>query len=822
MKKIVIIIDVVIVLVIGAVIAIPVFFKPALLNATRNTLNKELNAQVDFNDFSISLFRHFPNVDIKLIKLSVIGEGEFAKDTLLNVSSVQATMSLSSIFKKSGRGINELIIINPQMNFIVAESGADNWSIVKEPGTAVSDTTPESNGGFEFQLEKIKIENATIVYEDKTAPMKLVFAGVNFDVSGNMYGSSADLKLEGKVNDFLLNYSGSDYISHVSLETNTALDVDYENMIFTISENEFLINRLPLVFSGNIKMPADTIFFDLNYKTSDSGFGNFLALVPPEYESYLEDITTDGTASVNGMLNGFYFGEDYPGFDLNAIVQNGSFQMSDLPEKINNIRAQIEVTKPQGDLDLTTVSINEAHAEIRNNPVDLTLNLKNLFSDIYFDGMFAGKVDFKDLKNTLPMDSVNLSGTVDANLTLQGNYSSIENEAYDKIKSDGVVLLDGFIYESSNLTQPVYVPVGRLEFTPRFITLKECNLKVGQSDFNLTGKVGEYLNYFLKDGTLTGEMQLNSNFVDLNEILMLQNEQPVTEENSDAEILAFNVPENLDLIFRSAIQQAVINEIPLSNINGVITVKNGIVNMQGLNMNTLGGTVNLNGSYQNTQQNRPLFDFGFDIARIDISTTYQTLTSFQKIVPLAASSVGQLSSKFTMTGQLTPDHKIIGRSLNGSGSFGSSNLKISDSPLFNQLQGILKPDKLRNVTIDDFNAAFEIENGNMDLKPFKTKIADQEATIFGSLSAENLLNMKLEFNVKRDAFGPDIQNILSILPGNEKITVLPAGVIIEGPVNNPEVKMDLSETQKAITDATKGELKNSLDKLKDGLNTLFK
>jgi len=191
------------------------------------------------------------------------------------------------------------------------------------------------------------------------------------------------------------------------------------------------------------------------------------------------------------------------------------------------------------------------------------------------------------------------------------------------------------------------------------------------------------------------------------------------------------------------------------------------------------------------------------------------------MLPVAGNSQGKLNSTFNMKGQLSPGYKLIASSIDGSGLFSISNLHIADSQIFNQLNGILKAEKLKNVSIEDFKANFEMENGNIDLKPFTTKVAGQETTVLGTLSAENLLNMRLDFKVNRDAFGSDIQNILSVLPGNEKIKILPAGVLISGPVGNPEVKMDLSETRKTITNATKDDLKKSLNKLGEGLLKLF-
>jgi hypothetical protein len=81
--------------------------------------------------------------------------------------------------------------------------------------------------------------------------------------------------------------------------------------------------------------------------------------------------------------------------------------------------------------------------------------------------------------------------------------------------------------------------------------------------------------------------------------------------------------------------------------------------------------------------------------------------------------------------------------------------------------------------------------------------------------------MRLDFKVNRDAFGSDIQNVLSIIPGNKNITVVPAGVILSGPVNKPDVKVDLSEARKTITNAAKDGLKDSMNQMGKELKKLF-
>ena len=828
MKRILVILLIVIVVLLGAVLAIPVFFKENILNTAKTTLNKQMDVEVEFADLKLSLFKNFPKVTVELQEVMIKGKEEFAQDTLLNVPRFAATMNLSSLFS-SNRSIEEIVLDNPSLNLVVAESGNVNWDVAPSSDSEEKESASTDNKEeFQLALKNIEVNNAHFVYNDKLAKMRADLEDINMNISGEMFGNTTQLNIGGVVRNLTYSMEGTAYVSNTSLELNTLLDVDFESMLFSIAESELLVNRLPLELSGDVSIPNDTTFMNLQLKTKASDFENFLALVPKDYEEYLKDITTTGSATISGGVSGYLIDEDYPKIDFQVKVDKGNLKYAEMPEEIKNISAEMLIEKPQGDLDLMKININKAHAEIRNNPVDLTLKISNPVSDPLFDGAFVGKVNLDHLKDALPMDSVNISGIIDANLFAKGRYSDVEAEAYDKIKSDGEVLLNNFVYDSPDLTQQVIIPSGRLDFSPQNINLGNFTLKVGESDFRLSGKVSNYLNYVMKDGVLKGNMQLNSNFVNLNELLRLQVTEEETEQDQepqngeDMETLAFDVPENVDIIFRSAIKRAVFNRIPITDIKGEVRAVDKKLVLDGLDMNMLDGKMTMNGSYENTAQNQPLFDFGFDISRFDIPTMYHTVAGFRKLIPGAGNSTGKLSTRLGMKGRLSPQLKLIAATTNGKGSFSTNNVEIKDSPLFNQLSGILKKEKLGNVRIGDFTANLTVEDGSLLLRPFTTKIIGQETKIQGSLNAESLLDMRLDFNVQREMFGPDIQKILAILPGNEKITMLPAGVVLKGPVGDVKVSLDLSATQKAVTDATKDDLKNSLNKLGDGLKKLFK
>lgn len=838
MKKILIVIVVVVALLIAAMAAVPLFFKQALLEKTKITINKHINAEVEFSDLKLSLFRSFPNVSLELVDIQVVGKGEFANDTLFIAPSIRTKTALRQLFGKGNVGIEEILLKRPVLKLVVGASGNVNWDLLadsesKEEAAAVSDSDEE---GIVFQLDKIGISNADFIYEDREADILFRLNDINIGVSGEMYGTEAQLLAEGTAAQLFLSYAGVNYITNTSVETRTKLNVDYDVMDIEIQENELLVNRLPLEVLGMIQMPDDTMYFDLHIKTKESGFDNFLALIPPDYEDYLNEITANGTATISGTVKGKYFDEDYPAFDLKIDVSNGNLRYADLPEEIKNISADLSITKPQGVLDFTEVNIRKAHAEVKNSPVDFRLALKNLMTDLHFDGALTGNVNFNELKDALPLDSVNVSGIIDADLMVKGNYSAIEKEQYDKIQTEGTVNLTNFLYESSGLTQQVKIPEGRLTFSPQAVNLSGLSINIGQSDFRLSGNVTNYLNYLFKEGTLAGILQLNSTQVNMNELLRLQvakeDQQPQKTDGTkksgeeQEEILVFDVPANVDFTFQSDIQRVIFERMPITEVKGLITARKGKLVLDGLNMRMLDGGLKLSGSYENTAENKPLFDFSFDLSDIDIPKAYQTLLSVQRMIPIAGNSQGKFNISLNVNGQLTPGFGLLASSVDGSGLFNTVNLQVIESPLFKQLKGLLKSEKLNNVKIDDFRAFVEVEKGAIKLKPFSTKVAGQETTISGNLNLENLIDMRLDFNVQRDAFGDDIQKILGVLPGQERIQLIPASVLLKGPVGKPEVKIDLEEARKMITNEVKKSaqenLQENINKISEGLKKLIK
>lgn len=839
MKRKIIIIPAIIVLVIGLLAALPFLYKDKLLAKVKTTINSQINAKVDFSDFKLSVFTSFPKVEMKLQNLNIIGINEFSEDTILSATSISTDISLKELISNKGLELKTLIVENPRINLSVSKSGASNWDIVKAPEsskTEIENRSGSADDAFRLKLSDVRVINLNLVYDNRQTPMKVWLKNTNMSSSGDVSGTVTNFDLKAESDEFIFEYDSVKYISKTKLKAETLLKADYEKMNFSFDKSKLWVNSLPLEINGTFAMPSDSMFFDLAFRSEKSDFATILALIPADYQKYIEKADIKGSAEFKGSVKGLFYKEIYPAIDVLLSVANASFKYPDLPESVQDIQVLAQITKPVGDLNLLKVNVEKAHASIRNNPLDLRLALSDLMTDPTIDASFSGIIDFASLKNAIPVDSLDITGVMKAQLQLAGRMSSIEKKEYEKFQSNGEASLRNFRIESNRLNRAVEISQGQLKANTKQIAVEQFDGKVGQSDFSLRGNVSNYLAYVFKNEVLKGEFSLKSTFMNFSELSNIQKqakkEAASAIENKSVQVasadsvVAFQVPEKLDLSFQSTIQRAVYDKIPITNINGLVKVSGPRLDLSSLTMDILQGKLTINGSYTSNKTNNPLFDFKMNMENLDLPSVFQSFSTFRRYMPIAGKSQGKISTQFGLSGVMNEKMNLVPSSLNGMGVLSTQNLMIVDSPIFDQIRGIIKKEKLKNVKIDDFTAKFQFENGRLMLNPFKTIIADQQATIYGNLSATREINLNMDFLVNRNDLGTDINKGIDILPGSQNIKMVEASVILSGPITKPVVSLDLSKARKQIEQEVKKasteEIKESVKKLGNELKKLFK
>lgn len=815
-------------LLLALLVILPYFFKDTILEKVKEEINNTVDAQVEIGDISLSMFKNFPNLYVELENVSVVGKNEFSGDTLAAVGSLYTAVDLGSALSGSQIKVGAIVLANSQVNAKVLESGKANWDIMKSDSQeeVVVEETGEASD-FKVIFEEVRIENFALTYDDSSLNTKMSVADLDLNLKGDFSAKSTNLDVATNLSGINFEYENVKYLKEATMNLQAILAADLEQMIFTFKENKLALNDLHFGLDGNFQMLENSYLMDLKMNAEKTDFKTLLSMVPDVFKSNLEGLTTTGKLELNAFAKGEYKEENLPSFGAKLLVEDASMKYADLPESVNNIQINAEVSHPGGEMDLLQADVNKFHFEVANNPFNAELHVKNPTTDPLLEGMFKGVIDFAKIRHAIPMDSIKIAGMVTSDVVFKGRYSSIEKEQYEKFMAKGDVKLKNFEFKTPDFPQGIRIISSVLDFTPKYISLNSFNSKIGKSDIQLKGRISNYIAYAMKGQTLAGNFTLTSSMMDLNEFMTESDTEEVTTPTDTVPLSVFEVPANLNLRLVSSMKTVRFDKMDIKDVKGLIEVKNSTAQLTNLSMNMLKGNMTMNGAYNTKNVEKPGIDFGMDINNFDINNAYHSLSMIKEMMPIAVNCEGKVSSDLKITGLLDKEMNPVMSSMNGGGSLQSQHILIKDNKAFDALAKALKNDEYKRISVSQFKMQFVMKNGNIEVKPFKTKVAGHQAVIYGTQSVDGKLDFTMDMKLPKEELGKEVNQYFDKIPGMDNVPALDVAVKITGTTDNPNVKLDLSkaiqQAQKAVMEELKRKGRKELEKKgKDLLKKLFK
>lgn len=821
-KKVLKITGISLIIILITLIVLPFVFKDKILQMVKDEINKNLYAKVDFNSFDVGIFKTFPDLYVELNKLTVVGINEFDNDTLINVPQFTANLNLLSVFSDQIK-IKSIKIEKPQVNLIVLKDGKANWDIVKESSDTTSAETDTTASNFSLALKKLLVNKALVSYVDESMDMSFTCRNFDFILKGDLTAERTLLKSELSLDSSEFKYEGVSFIKNGKISASSEIDANLKDYIFTFTQNKFNINNFKLLVDGSIAMPNDDINIDIIYKAEQSDFKTLLSLVPAIYLKDFESIKTSGNIAFDGNIKGIYSETQMPGFSLNLKVDNGSFQYPDLPSMIKNIIVDLSINNKDGNPDNTIIDLKKFHAETAGNPIDAQLLVTTPISNANLKGIIKGKLDLSQVNTFYPLNNTTLKGLVDVDVMYQTNMNLIEQEKYDEIQAKGYIKLTNVEYHSPDLPHATYISSLETEITPKYFDLKNFELKTGQSDLSLKGKIENFMAYLFKDELLKGEFNLQSNVLNINQFLTSDETTTTTNEVSadTTQIEAPTIPKNIDFTFKSQINQLLYDNMEISKMQGLITMKQGVLNLENLQFNALEGLFNLKAQYSYTGT-QPLASFSFNMKNIDIKKTYETFTIIKQMIPIAERCQGKVSMNLDMETKLSKDMSPVLNTVQAKGTLAAPYIVVENSELGRKISEFFKNKQYETFKVEQIAANFTIKDGNITVEPVKTKIGNIQTEFYGSQNLDQNLNYDLIMSVPKSLLGNQANEIFNQLAGSglnlKTPDIIPVKCIIKGTITKPEIKLNLKDmaqqSVETVKEAIKEKINEEIDKAK--------
>ncbi len=842
-----------ILIILVSLFTIPIIFKKQIKTKVEQAIASSVNATVKFDDYNIGFFKDFPNLSFSLSRVSVIGIGKFEGDTLAGFKSFDLVFSLSSLFKKTGYEVKSVAINRAVINAIVKKEGntsTANWDIMKNTSHVIAEPQPQpavppkslpavtpqsqplaagqsqpqttsqsqpltssesqpaithqsqssgSPAGMKILLKKVSVTNSSFSYIDDSSKIKVYLDKVNFTLTGDMTTSQTDLQIAFNAGDFSFIMNGTRYINKAVLDSKIDLIADLAKRKFTFRENYFSLNDLKLNFTGTVEMPGSNIATDIKFATAQTtSFKTLLSLIPSVYMKDYKDLKATGDFSLSGSVTGIYSDADstLPDVTLAINISNGMVKYPSLPEQLQNINIKSDIFVNGKKPDNTIINIDQFHMELAGNPFDMTLTLKTPISDPDFKGSMVGRVDLAALYKAVPMNGMSLSGIINISVQMAGKMSMIEKNEYKASGTVGVKNMDIAMKGYPD----VKINEGTLEFTPAYAALSGTSLIVGgKSDFNLKGRIENYIPYFLSNKTIKGNLISQSKQVDASDIMskISATTPPVkkvtriadpnsgvitssmvpffvparvqaTATSSDtapvtAGMKPIQIPGNVDFDIDANIENFNYNDIKARKVQGHVIVRNGILSIKDAEMNILNGNIKMNADYDTRDTLKPMMKADLDMENIGVRDAFNTFNTVKKLAPAAEEIDGNISAKINYVSQLGKDMMPITNSINGNGVIKSNEITLLESKTFDQMKEVLKLGDNYSKTFKDINISFRIADGRVYVSPFDVRTGNLKMNISGDQGLDQTINYIVKTELPRSDLGSSVNSFLDKL-----------------------------------------------------------
>ncbi|PGH37743.1 MAG: hypothetical protein CRN43_19330 [Candidatus Nephrothrix sp. EaCA] len=427
----------------AAAILVPIVFKDDIKALIDKEIAKSVNADVKYNadDFSLSLFRHFPAVSVEMKNLSVYNREPFLDNKLFGMERLDVSLNLKDLIFGNGIRVKGISLIKPEINVKVLKDGRASWDIAVPSADTVK-TAPSEPSQFSFGIDHWEIVDGHILYDDASIPFRSDVKGFNHSGNGDFTEKAFDLTAKSTIDSLSVAFAGVEYLSNKHLQLDIVIGISEEFTRYAFKENIIKMNDFSMNCDGWFKMNPNDFDMDIKFGSPENTFKSLLSLVPGIYTKSFKDIETSGDLKFGGFLKGKMAGKQLPAFNFALQVKDAMFKYPSLPVAVRNINVDLSVDNPVGIVENTLVNLKNLHLELGNNPVDAKCLIENL-KNYKMNGELTAKLNLAELTKMFPLDSMELKGNYSLHARAEGIYDSL-NKIIPKIDAD-MTLSNGYV-----------------------------------------------------------------------------------------------------------------------------------------------------------------------------------------------------------------------------------------------------------------------------------------------------------------------------------------------------------------------------------------
>ncbi len=422
-------------------IILPFVFADTVTKEVKVLANENLEGKLNFNDSSLSFFKHFPSLTLTLNEFSLNGSIPFQNQSLVNAKEISFGINVYSVFFGSQTQIDKIYLDNAAINIQVNKNGIANYNIYKSKDTAKS----TEKSAASLQLKNIQINNSHLVYNDASTKMKIEGKGFNYKGKGDLLKENFNLKTTAEIDSLSFIFDSKEYLKNKKIKADLITKINTSSLSFIFEKNDLIINKLPVEFNGFFDFLSNGYQMDFNLKTENSNLEDLFTALPAEYVTWMNQTKMKGKTDAFFTLKGKYIAslKKSPEVDFNIKVRDGYIKHEKSPYPIENIFLNLDTKLPNLDINQLKIRLDSLYFKVNNNKLSAILKSTGFGKKLQIETKIKSKINLKLLNDALQIPNYKLAGNLDVDLVSKGNYNVDERKF--PITKGKFILMNGLI-----------------------------------------------------------------------------------------------------------------------------------------------------------------------------------------------------------------------------------------------------------------------------------------------------------------------------------------------------------------------------------------
>lgn len=312
-----------------------------------------------------------------------------------------------------------------------------------------------------------------------------------------------------------------------------------------------------------------------------------------------------------------------------------------------------------------------------------------------------------------------------------------------------------------------------VQFSTNDIKLSGANLKLGGSDLTLSGEIQNLRRALLRGGKLTAELNVNSEYINCNELMnaissgMQYNEQremdiavnsaatsadkfisfkdattaiDTIQQASADDSGVFVLPSFLDVKLQTNAKRIDFNDLKAEDVKGEIVLHNQSLQLTDLMMNSNMGQGSLTMVYKATGKDKASAGFDIKLDEMQINKLIDLYPSVDTLMPMLRSFEGVVSCQMAATCDLDSTMSIVLPSLYSACYLNGKNMVLLDGETFAEISKTLMFKNKKKNIIDNISVELIVQDNKIEVFPFLIEIDRYRVAVGGTHNLDMTFN----------------------------------------------------------------------------------